>query len=192
MSLAISSAAGRLASTACTVLLALTGCSRDAATPLAPPAPRADVAAPRSPHEGFNRSVPFVVSEFVPCAAGGQGEWVTVEGSLHESWTFHTDASGTSHASAHVNPQGLTGTGWTTGERYNAVGNLRTVHNYDDGRVVGGTQNRTTFVGRGNGVRFEMVLRTHEVRRMGAGWWRGTSSGWSAWRGDRGAVTVAL
>ena len=170
MSLARSRAAGRLASTACTVLLVLTACSADAASPLAPLAPRTGVTASQSPHEGFNRSVPFFGSEFVPCAAGGEGEWVTIEGSMHENWTFHTDASGTSHASAHMNPQGLTGTGSTTGERYNAVGNLRTVHNYDDGRVVGGTQNRTTFIGRGNGARFEMVLRTHEVQRPDGSW----------------------
>jgi hypothetical protein len=171
MSLATCRAAGRLASTACTVLLALTACSPDAASPLAPDLdPRADLAASRRPHEGFNRSVPFFYSDFVPCAAGGQGEWVTVEGAMHEHWTFHTDASGTSHASAHMNPQGLTGTGWTTGDRYNAVGNLRIVHNYDDGRIVGGAQNRTTFVGRGNGVRFEMVLRTHEVQRPDGSW----------------------
>jgi hypothetical protein len=58
---------------------------------------------------------------FVPCAAGGAGEVVDISGPLHTliSFTLNgNDASGYFH----FQPQGVSGTGETTGDKYQATG----------------------------------------------------------------------
>lgn len=58
---------------------------------------------------------------FIPCAAGGAGETVDLSGSLHTliSSTFNgNNVSGYFH----MQPQGISGTGETTGTKYQATG----------------------------------------------------------------------
>jgi hypothetical protein len=65
---------------------------------------------------------PFELATFVPCAAGGAGEVVVLTGALHD--VFHLTLTPSGHATVrfHDNPQGVTGTGLTTGAAYRAVG----------------------------------------------------------------------
>jgi hypothetical protein len=59
---------------------------------------------------------------FVPCANGGAGEDVALSGSLHDLFHVTTDGSGGVHVKSHDNPQGVLGTGLTTGQKYQGTG----------------------------------------------------------------------
>src|SRR5207248_10900899 len=58
---------------------------------------------------------------FVPCAAGGAGELVDLSGPLHTFITFTINGNNVS-GSAHFQPQGLSGTGGSSGDKYQASG----------------------------------------------------------------------
>src|SRR5438067_11145514 len=58
---------------------------------------------------------------FVPCAAGGAGEIVDLSGPLHILITFTINGNNVS-GTAHFQPQGIVGTGETTGDKYQANG----------------------------------------------------------------------
>jgi len=58
---------------------------------------------------------------FVPCAAGGAGELVDLTGPLHTLITFTINGNNVS-GMAHFQPQGIVGTGETTGDKYQATG----------------------------------------------------------------------
>ena len=68
-----------------------------------------------------NDFIPFAQIAFVPCANGGAGELVLVEGTLHIQQ--HITINGNrATIKSHFQPQGAGGTGLTTGDTYNAVG----------------------------------------------------------------------
>jgi hypothetical protein len=60
-------------------------------------------------------------SVFVPCANNGAGELVIFQGNLHALVSFTINAN---HVSGkfHFQPQGLTGTGRRTGDKYQGTG----------------------------------------------------------------------
>src|SRR5213082_3095488 len=58
---------------------------------------------------------------FVPCAAGGAGELVDLSGPLHTLITFTINGNNVS-GKTHFQPQGISGTGETTGDKYQATG----------------------------------------------------------------------
>jgi len=58
---------------------------------------------------------------FVPCAAGGAGEIVDLSGSLHTLISFTINGNNVS-GYFHFQPQGVSGTGETTGANYQATG----------------------------------------------------------------------
>src|SRR5207244_8527909 len=58
---------------------------------------------------------------FVPCAVGGAGELVDLSGPLHTLITLTINGNNVS-GTAHFQPQGLSGTGETTGDKYQATG----------------------------------------------------------------------
>jgi hypothetical protein len=66
--------------------------------------------------------VPANIPVFIPCAAGGAGELVVLEGNLHVLLRFTVSANGTVHAASHFQPQGISGVGQTTGDKYQATG----------------------------------------------------------------------
>src|ERR1044072_2021382 len=68
-----------------------------------------------------NDFVPFAQINFVPCANGGAGELVLIQGTLHiqQHITIHNNRA---TIKVHFQPQGAGGTGLTTGDSYNAVG----------------------------------------------------------------------
>lgn len=65
---------------------------------------------------------PFSMTQFVPCAAGGAGESVLLQGTLHVLLHLTEDSQGGFHAKAHFQPQGVHGYGLTTGDKYQATG----------------------------------------------------------------------
>ena len=69
-----------------------------------------------------NVKVPVNMGVFIPCAADGAGEVVFLTGNLHVLVRFTVDQAGGIHAASHFQPQGISGSGQTTGEKYQATG----------------------------------------------------------------------
>lgn len=69
-----------------------------------------------------NVKIPIEIFVFVPCAAGGAGEFVSLSGSLHVLFVTTIDSRGGFHSKFHNQPQGITGTGFTTGAKYQGTG----------------------------------------------------------------------
>src|SRR5437867_7764207 len=67
-------------------------------------------------------TIPIDLFVFVPCANGGAGELIEVSGPLHV--LFHLTTSNTGRVSVyeHFQPQGVSGTGLVTGDKYQATG----------------------------------------------------------------------
>jgi hypothetical protein len=72
-----------------------------------------------------NISIPVAISVFVPCAVGGTGEVVTLSGDLHILISTTVNAN---HISlyTHFQPQGVSGVGSVSGDKYQGTGVTRT------------------------------------------------------------------
>jgi len=68
-----------------------------------------------------NNSTDISLTVFVPCANGGAGEVVDLEGPLHTLITYTINGNNVS-GTFHFQPQGISGTGETTGVKYQATG----------------------------------------------------------------------
>jgi len=68
-----------------------------------------------------NDTTEINLSVFIPCAAGGAGETVDLTGPLHTLITFTINGNNVS-GFFHFQPQGISGTGETTGAKYQATG----------------------------------------------------------------------
>jgi hypothetical protein len=68
-----------------------------------------------------NDTTEINLTVFIPCAAGGTGETVDLTGTLHTLITFTIDGN-TVSGFFHFQPQGISGTGETTGAKYQATG----------------------------------------------------------------------
>src|SRR5437588_5849118 len=68
-----------------------------------------------------NDTTDINLTVFVPCAAGGAGEIVDLSGPLHTLITFTINGNNVS-GKAHFQPQGIVGSGETTGDKYQATG----------------------------------------------------------------------
>jgi hypothetical protein len=78
-------------------------------------------AAPASAQVVVNDSSPIALLVFIPCADDGAGELVLVEGDLHTLITFTVNGNNVS-GKTHFQPQGVSGTGLTTGDTYRGTG----------------------------------------------------------------------
>src|SRR5678815_624764 len=106
-----------------------------------------------------NDFVPFAQLAFVPCANGGAGELVLIQGTLHIQQ--HITINGNrATIKSHFQPQGAGGTGLTTGDTYNAVGVTQEV----DTLALTGGANEFTFTNNfrliGQGVDNNCLLYT--------------------------------
>jgi hypothetical protein len=70
----------------------------------------------------INLQFPITISVFVPCALGGAGEVVDLSGMLHELFHVVSTPGGRLQLKLHDQPQGISGTGETSGEKYQATG----------------------------------------------------------------------
>jgi hypothetical protein len=90
-----------------------------------------------------NIKVPFDGTAFVPCANGGAGEFVALSGNLHVKFSVTLDGAGGMHLTESYNPQGVTGTGLTTGTKYQATGETHPVSKiWADGGFTAGFNNK--------------------------------------------------
>jgi hypothetical protein len=68
-----------------------------------------------------NERIPIDLPVFIPCANGGSGEDVQLSGNLHV--LVHTAVNGNHFTTKlHFQPQGITGAGDVTGDKYQATG----------------------------------------------------------------------
>jgi hypothetical protein len=108
---------------------------------------------------------PITASAFVPCALGGAGEQVLVQGTVHTVLVTNTDAAGGTHFVLRSNYDSLAGSGQTSGTRYHAVGTEgSSSHNFDP--FTGPPYNFTDtehirFVGAGPDNDFTVTFLNH-------------------------------
>jgi hypothetical protein len=85
-------------------------------------APSAAVSGDAATNDTQNESIPIDLFAFVPCANGGAGEVVAMSGDLHVLTHFTVSNSGNVHVTQHFQPQGISGYGTITGDKYQATG----------------------------------------------------------------------
>ena len=79
------------------------------------------LAVPANAAVQVNDTTDINLTVFVPCALGGVGEVVDLAGPLHTLISFTINGNNVSGYS-HFQPQGITGTGETSGNKYQATG----------------------------------------------------------------------
>jgi hypothetical protein len=95
----------------------LAACS-DSGQPLSPPAvPRAAATT-----ETTTEVQPIASFDFIPCANGGAGEIVYLDGTFLTVFHYTQAASGVTSVTLHQNAQGITATGLTTGDTWHGSG----------------------------------------------------------------------
>ena len=109
-----------------------------------------------------NESNPITLSVFVSCAAGGAGETVDLSGSLHTLITETINGNKIS-GKMHFQPQGVSGTGETTGANYHATGVTQTQFSasLQNGQATVTFINRFDIVGQGPGNNFSVHETAH-------------------------------
>src|SRR6476620_2949074 len=135
--------------------LSLTSCSKE--TNVAPASniqKQATASIQSDAANGFTSSEKFEISFsfFIPCANNGIGEDVFLEGTLHE--TFHLTTNKNKFLLKIIdNPQGITGIGQVTGDKYHATGETQQVINqsFTNGHFSGTYVNNFKLIGPGKG-----------------------------------------
>lgn len=84
---------------------------------------------PKATVEKSNIEVLIDMTEFVPCALGGEGELVDLSGRLHILEHTTTDNNGGVHVVLHYQPKGVKGTGQESGDTYQGTGVTKTSTN---------------------------------------------------------------
>jgi len=118
----------RLSRPAIVLALALAACDR---SPVAPAPPRADAPALRAASLTSGERVETEIFTYVPCAAGGAGEAVTLTGPLLVLVHVTESARGNYQVKTTFQPQGMSGVGATTGDVYRATGGTRTHEHFN-------------------------------------------------------------
>jgi hypothetical protein len=99
---------------------------------------------------------------FIPCAASGAGEIVDLSGPLHTLISFTINGNNVSGYS-HFQPQGLSGTGETTGTKYQATGVTQESFksSLQNGQANFTYVNNFRIIGQGPGNNFLVHETTH-------------------------------
>ena len=109
--------------------------------------------------------VPISFSEFVTfCGTNGQGEIVTFSGTDHINVGTTLDNSGGLHFIVEENPQGISGVGQTTGDRYQATGAFVRTFNIKvgtEGPIDFSNVFNHLFIGQGSGNNFQFRYTIH-------------------------------
>jgi hypothetical protein len=113
------------------------------------------VAAPVRAPVVENDSIDINLAVFVPCANGGVGELVDLNGPLHILTTFTINGNKVS-GKTHFQPQGISGVGLDSGDKYQATG---VTQDYFKGAFNNGQFNQTfvnnfRIIGQGPGNNF--------------------------------------
>jgi len=105
----------------------------------------------------------IVLSINIPCANGGNGEDVTLTGTLHD--LYHITINGNNfNVKQHDNPQGITGIGTVTGAKYQGTGETQQQFggSFVNGHYEGTLTNNFRMIGQGPGNNF-LVHETFHV-----------------------------
>ena len=127
------------------------GCSESTLVPAGPPP--GDLSGPNLASSttltsSSDHELAFV--EYIPCANGGAGEWISIGGTVHEVLHVTITAQGRATLVTHVQPQGVSGTGLVTGDKYNGVGVLHDTQTFGVG-VEQSTVHNFLLIGQGSG-----------------------------------------
>lgn len=92
---------------------------------------------------------------YIPCAAGGTGEVVDLSGPLHTLVSFTINGNNVS-GYFHFQPQGISGTGEMTGEKYQATGVTQESfkNSFQNGQANSTYVNNFRIIGQGSGNNF--------------------------------------
>ena len=97
-----------------------------------------------------NERTPFNTIVFIPCANGGAGEFVEMNGTLHTLINIRSDNNGGFGLKIHSQPQGLTGIGSISGVKYQGTGVSQSNQNVKAGETYT-TINNFRMLGQGKG-----------------------------------------
>ena len=102
-----------------------------------------------------NESIDLNLVQFVPCANGGIGEFVELNGSLHQLITFTINGN-TISGKTHFQPQGISGVGLDTGDKYQGAGVTQDhfKESFKNGQFVQTFVNNFRIIGQGAGNNF--------------------------------------
>ncbi len=110
-----------------------------------------------------NVKIPISIGVFIPCAAGGVGEVVFLDGNLHS--LFHSTVNGNNFKiKIHNQPQGISGVGLTTGDKYQGTGVTQETFggSFVNGQFSDTFVNNFRIIGQGPGNNF-VVHQTFHV-----------------------------
>ncbi len=115
-----------------------------------------------------NETTEIALIQFVPCAAGGVGEVVDLSGPLHTLITFTINGNNLSE-DFHFQPQGISGTGETTGDKYQATGITRQslTASLQNGQLNQTFVNNFRIIGQGPGNNFLVHETAHVTFNAG-------------------------
>ncbi len=106
-------------------------------------------------------SIPIELLVFVPCANGGSGEVIDVSGPLHVVSQLTVSASGNFSDYFHFQPQGISGTGFVTGAKYQGTGITAFKDNFNGLPFSSSFINNFNMIGQGPGNNFKMHENFH-------------------------------
>jgi hypothetical protein len=107
-----------------------------------------------------NFQQPLDILVFVPCARGGAGEFVHLTGTLHILFVDTIDDKGGVHSKFHFQPQGVSGTGLISGDKYQATGETQGTFNAKVGSEFTFVDN-FRVIGQGPGNDFQIHENVH-------------------------------
>ena len=115
-----------------------------------------------------NTTTDISLQVVVPCAAGGAGETVDLSGPLHVLMSFTINGNNVSGVQ-HFQPQGISGTGETTGAKYQATGVTSTTFqmSLQNGQASETFINRFDIIGQGPGNNFRVHETAHITFKAG-------------------------
>jgi len=109
-----------------------------------------------------NAEIPIDLFVFVPCANGGAGELIVVSGPLHVLFQVTISNTGNVLLYAHFQPQGISGTGSVTGDKYQATGITQSTNTFSTPFPITSTfVNNFYMIGQGPDNNFKVHETLH-------------------------------
>lgn len=109
-----------------------------------------------------NEFIPVAIGVFIPCANGGAGENVVLTGELHILSHVTISNSGNVSLKIHFQPQGISGDGQVTGDKYQGTGVTQEHVNINNPLPFVDTfVNNFRMIGQGPGNNFSVHQNVH-------------------------------
>lgn len=114
-----------------------------------------------APQSTESTVIPLDIVTFVSCADQGQGELVSLSGNLHSLFHLSISASGVVTFKDHFQPQGVSGSGQTTGDAYHGTGVTQDKNHFGQvGQAISFIDN-FLVIGQGPGNNFTLHENFH-------------------------------